>query len=169
MTICSHDRNKPLIIKQRTGLVASVITIKKYNNRRLYDTKQSAYVTLEDVAGLIKNGSRVKVVDANSGDDVTALILTQIIMNKAKEDNALLPVSLLHLVIQYGENLLHEFFDKYLEKTIENYLVYRKRMDDQMNAYLEMTMGFSNMAEKTFKTIDPMNLFSESGKKDKKN
>lgn len=143
--------------------MASKIVIKKYPNRRLYNTEASAYITLEDVAELIKKGSRVEVTDANTGDDVTALVLTQIIMNKAKNADGLLPVSLLHLIIQFGENLLHEFFEKYLEKTIENYLDYRKRMDDQIsayNAYLEMGMDFSAFAEKTFKDMTPMKFFS---------
>ncbi len=89
-------------------------------------------------------------------------------MNKAKEDTAPLPVSLLHLIIQYGENLLHEFFEVYLEKTIENYLEYRKRTDDQMQAFLDMGMDFSNLAEKAFKDIDPLKFFSDTHKKNKK-
>lgn len=146
----------------------TLITIKKYPNRRLYNTKQSTYMTLEDVSGLIKEGSRILVIDVATGNDVTPLVLSQIIMNKAKEDNAILPVSLLHLVIQYGESHLHDFFDKYLEKTIENYLGYRKKMDSQMNAYMEMGMDFSTLAEKTFKNMDPMSIFSNSIKNDKK-
>ncbi|MBF0377177.1 MAG: polyhydroxyalkanoate synthesis repressor PhaR [Desulfamplus sp.] len=129
------------------------ISIKKYPNRRLYNTQQSEYVTLEDVAELVKKGFRVEVTDVNTGEDVTALVLTQIIMNKAKDAKGLLPVSLLHLIIQFGENLLHEFFEKYLEKSIENYLDYRKRMDDQINAYnayLEMGMDFSRMDFSSF-------------------
>ena len=142
------------------------VTIKKYPNRRLYNTSESCYVTLEDVSLLIKKGFQVEVVDVNSGEDVTTLVLTQIIMNKAKEDNALLPVSLLHLIIQYGESHLHEFFEKYLDKTIENYLVYRKRMDDQINAYFEMGMDFTAFAGKTLQDIDPINFFSDSLKKE---
>lgn len=129
------------------------ISIKKYPNRRLYNTDKSAYITLEDVAELVKKGFRVEVTDVNTGEDVTALVLTQIIMNKAKDAKGLLPVSLLHLIIQFGENLLHEFFEKYLEKSIANYLDYRKRMDDQINAYnayLEMGMDFSRMDFSSF-------------------
>lgn len=140
------------------------ILIKKYPNRRLYNTEESAYITLKDVAELIKAGNRVEVRDVNSGEDVTALILTQIIMEKAKNNQGLLPVSLLHLVIQFGENLLHEFFDNYLEKTMESYLVYRKTMDDQVNAYLGMGMDLSSLAEKTLKDFESMNLFIETMK-----
>lgn len=150
---------------QTTGsVVANVIQIKKYPNRRLYNTESSKYITIHDVSELIKDGNRVEVRDVTSDEDVTALVLTQIIMNKAKENQELLPVSLLHLVIQFGENLLHEFFEKYLEKTMENYLVYRKAMDDQVSTYLDMGMDFSNLAEKTLKDMEAMNIFAASFK-----
>lgn len=138
------------------------ILIKKYPNRRLYDTKASSYITIHDVAEMIKKGCRVEVRDVTSDEDVTALVLTQIIMNKAKKNQEILPVSLLHLVIQFGENELHEFFDKYLEKTMENYLVYRKAMDNQISTYLDMGMDFSSLAEKTLKDMDSLNIFAET-------
>ncbi|MBT8328858.1 MAG: transcriptional regulator [Desulfofustis sp.] len=148
----------------------NTILIKKYPNRRLYNTQVSAYITINDVAELIKSGLRVEVREVNTDEDVTALVLTQIIMDKAKKNQGLLPVSLLHLVIQFGENLLHDFFEKYLEKTMENYLMYRKNMDDQVNAYLDMGMDFSNLAEKTMKDMESLNLFYETIKqRDKKN
>ncbi|WDP91860.1 MAG: transcriptional regulator [Desulfobacter sp.] len=147
--------------------MADTIIIKKYPNRRLYNTKESSYITVEDVSSLIKKGFRIQVIDVTTEDDITAMVLTQIIMNKAKEDNAILPVSLLHLVIQYGESHLHEFFEKYLETAIENYLKIRKQMDDQVNAYMEMRMDLSNMAEQTLKTMDPMNFFPNPLKMDK--
>lgn len=137
------------------------ILIKKYPNRRLYNTETSGYITVKDVAELIKLGNRIEVRDVNNGNDVTALVLTQIVMDKAKNNQGLLPVSLLHLVIQFGENLLHEFFDKYLEKTMESYLDYRKSMDDQVNTYLNMGMGFSNLTEKTLKDLEKLNIFNE--------
>ncbi|MBT8346744.1 MAG: transcriptional regulator [Desulfofustis sp.] len=148
----------------------NTILIKKYPNRRLYNTQVSAYITINDVAELIKSGLRVEVREVNTDEDVTALVLTQIIMDKAKKNQGLLPVSLLHLIIQFGENLLHDFFEKYLEKTMENYLMYRKNMDDQVNAYLDMGMDFSNLAEKTMKDMESLNLFYETIKqRDKKN
>lgn len=140
----------------------STILIKKYPNRRLYNTKSSSYITIHDVAELIKGGHRVEVRDVTTEADVTALVLTQIIMNKAKKNQELLPVSLLHLVIQFGENQLNEFFDKYLEKTMENYLVYRKALDDQVSTYLDMGMDFSSLAEKTMKDMESMNIFAKS-------
>ena len=140
------------------------ILIKKYPNRRLYNTETSGYITINDVAELVRSGYRVEVRDATSGDDVTALVLTQIIMEKAKSNQGVLPVSLLHMVIQFGDNVLLEFFEKYLERTMESYLMYKKTMNDQVNAYFDMGMGFSNLAEKTLKDLESMNLANKAFK-----
>jgi len=102
--------------------MAEKILLKKYANRRLYDTEKSTHVTLNQVADMIKQGRRVEVIDAKTKEDVTSFILTQIILEETKKKNILLPVPLLHLIIQYGENVLGEFFEKYLEQTIKNYL-----------------------------------------------
>ncbi len=150
--------------------MSSTIIIKKYSNRRLYNTQESTYISVDDVSDLIKKGFRIKAVDAITGHDITAIVLTQIIMNKTKDDNTILPVSLLYLVVQYGESHLHDFFEKYLETAIENYLGFRKQMDDQVNAYMGIGMDFSSFAEQAVKNIDTMNLFSNSiykGKKDR--
>jgi polyhydroxyalkanoate synthesis repressor PhaR len=68
------------------------LMLKKYSNRRLYDTRNSCYVTLEDVAGMIRSGEQVQISDASTGEDVTAFILTQIVLEAAKRKNSLLPV-----------------------------------------------------------------------------
>lgn len=129
------------------------IIIKKYPNRRLYNTETSIYVTLNQVADLIKSGRRVTVIDAKSEEDVTAFILSQIIMEQARNRNWTLPSSLLHTFIQYGDTVLNDFFQKYLEKTIQNYLVYRKTMEEQFERYLDLGMDFSTMAQKSAKEL----------------
>ena len=77
------------------------LIFKKYANRRLYSMSDSKYVTLDDMSELICKGHEVKVIDAKTKEDVTALILTQIILEQTKNKNALLPVSLLHFMIRY--------------------------------------------------------------------
>ena len=114
------------------------VQIKKYGNRRLYDTEKSAYVTLNQVAEMIKGGRQVEVIDAKTQEDVTAFTLTQILVEDARNKNILLPVPLLHLLIQYGDNLLEEFFQKYLELTLKNYLTYRSSVDEKFRKWLDM-------------------------------
>jgi polyhydroxyalkanoate synthesis repressor PhaR len=119
------------------------VLLKKYANRRLYDTEKSTYITLSQVSEIVREGRQVKVVDAKTDEDVTAFILTQIIVEEARRKDLLLPVSLLHLIIQYGRNALGEFFEKYLELTIRNYLAQKAALDQQFRNWLDMGRAFS--------------------------
>ncbi|HOD70369.1 MAG TPA: polyhydroxyalkanoate synthesis regulator DNA-binding domain-containing protein [Deltaproteobacteria bacterium] len=139
------------------------LRLKKYGNRRLYDTARSTYVTLNQVADIIKQGTDVEVVDAKTQEDVTAFILTQIVLEQARRKNALLPVELLHLIIRYGENLLQEFFQKYLEQTINGYLQFKRSMDEQFSKWIDMQLNYSDMAQKTFSGLTQLqNIFGRS-------
>ncbi|MGA2401193.1 MAG: polyhydroxyalkanoate synthesis regulator DNA-binding domain-containing protein [Syntrophobacteraceae bacterium] len=148
------------------------VLLKKYANRRLYDTEKSTYVTLSQVSEIIREGRQVKVVDDKTEEDVTAFILTQIILEEARKNNSLLPVTLLHLVIQYGENVLSEFFEKYLELTIRNYLAYKAALDQQFRNWLEMGKDLFPHAPtppSPFAPLDSfLDLFSSLGKGAKK-
>ncbi len=81
--------------------MAESMIFKKYANRRLYSMSDSKYVTLGDMSEFIRKGHEVKVIDAKTEEDVTALILTQIILEQTKNKNTLLPVPLLHFMIRY--------------------------------------------------------------------
>ena len=140
------------------------IILKKYTNRRLYDTTRSAYVTLEQVAEMIKAGSSVTAIDAKTGEDVTAFVLTQIVLEEAKKKNALLPAALLHMIIRYGDNILGEFFDKYLGQTLKNYFAYKSRVDEQFKQWLDFGTDMSAMAQKSLTGISPFTtVFKKSG------
>ncbi len=148
------------------------VKLKKYANRRLYDTEKSEYVTLNQVADLIRQGRQVEIIDAKTNEDVTAFILTQIILEEAKNKNFLLPVPVLHLIIQYGDNVLGEFFEKYLQQMIQTYLAHKQAMDEHFNKWLEMGLDFSNTAQKTMTGLTPFksffDQFSQMAGKDKK-
>jgi len=139
--------------------MAEKILLKKYANRRLYDTEKSSYVTLDQVADAIRQGRQVEVVDAKTGEDVTGFILTQIILEEARKKNVLLSVPLLHLIIQYGQNVLEEFFEKYLEQTINAYLTYKSTVDEQFKSWLGLGMDFSGMTQEMMAGITPFQKF----------
>jgi polyhydroxyalkanoate synthesis repressor PhaR len=142
--------------------MAEKILLKKYANRRLYDTEQSKYVTLNEVAQRIRSGQQVEVIDAKSKEDVTAFILSQIIMEAARGKNSLMPVTLLHLIIQYGDNVLLEFFEKHLQQTIQGYLAHKRSVDEQFKTWLDMGMDISEMAQKGFSQVNPLqNIFEQ--------
>ena len=136
--------------------MAEKLILKKYANRRLYDTRQSRYVTLSEVAQQIHEGQQVQVLDAKSKEDVTSFILTQILLEEAKNKQFLLPPQLLHLIIQYGDNVLLEFFENHLQKTIESYLSQKSSFDSQFKKWLEVGMDMSEMAQKGFESVNPL-------------
>ena len=141
------------------------VVLKKYANRRLYDTEKSVYVTLQEVADGIRRGRQVKVVDAQTKEDVTAFILTQIVLEEAKNKNALLPAPLLHMIIQFGDNVLVEFFENYLQQIIQSYLAHKTAFEEQFRQWIGAGMNLSEMARRTMsdasglKTLFDINPF----------
>jgi polyhydroxyalkanoate synthesis repressor PhaR len=137
------------------------LILKKYTNRRLYDTEKSIYVTLDYVTNVIREGRQIVVVDAKTNEDVTTSILTQIVLEEARKKNFLLPNPLLYLIIQYGENVLSEFFEKYLEHTIKNYLLFRGFADDQYKKWLDLGDSYSQTNPQAIAGLSPFKSLFE--------
>jgi len=97
------------------------VIIKKYANRRLYDTSAGRYVNLDDLAGLIRKGEEIQVVDAKSGEDLTRVVLTQIIVEDAKGQATGLPLELLRQLIVASDRAGQEFIMWYLKSAFEAY------------------------------------------------
>jgi polyhydroxyalkanoate synthesis repressor PhaR len=100
---------------------AAPVLIKKYGNRRLYDTGNSRYITLEELSAKIQAGSDVRVIDVKSGEDLTQVTLTQIII-EGRGAGKLLPISLLTQLIRLGDDALAEFFGRYVTGALDLYL-----------------------------------------------
>lgn len=96
------------------------VIIKKYGNRRLYDTEHSSYITMEELADKIRAGTDVAVVEAKSGQDITQATLTQIII-ESRGAAKLLPVALLTQLIRMGDDALAEFLGQYMTGALELY------------------------------------------------
>lgn len=137
------------------------LLLKKYTNRRLYDTEKSIYVTLSYVTDIIRQGRPVQVTDAQTGEDVTAAILTQIVLEEARKKKFLLPAPLLYLIIRYGENVLTDFFEKYLEQAIRNYLTFRNLADDQFRKWLEYGEHYTKMNPQAATDLNPLKSMFE--------
>jgi len=99
----------------------SVVVIKKYGNRRLYDTAGSRYVNLDDLAALVREGQEVRVVDAKTGRDLTRVTLTQIITEDAKDKPTGLPLELLRQLIIASDEVRQEFLMWYLKSAFDTY------------------------------------------------
>jgi len=116
------------------------VVVKKYANRRLYNTESSSYVTLEDLAAMVRQGRHFVVYDAKSGDDITRSVLTQIIVEEEAKGRSLLPTSFLRQIIGfYGDNM-QSLVPRYLETVMGAF----SRQQDQMRRAVEQTMGGFN-------------------------
>ena len=102
-----------------------MVIVKKYGNRRLYDTSDSRYVTLTEIAAKIRAGAEVRLVDAKSNEDLTPQMLTQIIFED-RDTARLLPVSLLTQLVRMGDDALAEFFGRYVTWALDLYLQTRQ-------------------------------------------
>ncbi|MEM7426992.1 MAG: polyhydroxyalkanoate synthesis repressor PhaR [Pseudomonadota bacterium] len=97
-----------------------VIVIKKYANRRLYNTSASTYVTLDDLAQMVKDGAEFVVKDAKSGEDITRTVLTQIIFEEENKGENLLPINFLRQLITFYGDSMQAVVPSYLEYSIES-------------------------------------------------
>ncbi len=95
--------------------------IRKYGNRRLYDTNAKHYVNLDEIAQMVRDGDEVQVVDAKSGEDLTRSILTQIIVEDAKSHNGGLPLEILRELIAVSNTTKHDGLTWYLRTAFETY------------------------------------------------
>jgi len=109
------------------------ITIKKYANRRLYNTGTSTYVTLEDLATMVKNGENFVVYDAKTSEDITRSVLAQIIFEQEnKEGQKLLPINFLRQLIRFYGDSMQMMVPRYLEVSLESFTREQEKLRQQM-------------------------------------
>jgi polyhydroxyalkanoate synthesis repressor PhaR len=108
------------------------IVIKKYANRRLYNTDTSSYVTLEDLCVMVKEGAEFIVYDAKSGEDLTRQILTQIIFEQESHGEHLLPINFLRSLIGFYDNSLKGFVPHYLEGAMQTFTKNQEKMNEML-------------------------------------
>ena len=118
---------------ETTTKTAEPVTIKKYANRRLYNTGTSTYVTLEDLAAMVKSGEDFVVYDAKTGEDITRSVLTQIIFEQEnKEGQNLLPIAFLRQLIRFYGDSMQMLVPRYLEVSIESLTREQEKFRKQM-------------------------------------
>ncbi len=106
------------------------VIIKKYANRRLYNTRSSSYITLEDLAAMTRKGIDFQVLDAKTGADITHAILTQIIMEEEASGEQMLPVSFLRQLISMYGNSMQALMPQYLEATMTHFRDNQARLQE---------------------------------------
>src|SRR5207302_5487750 len=102
--------------------------IKRYSNRKLYDTQESRYVTLEEIEEMIRAGKEIAVVDAASGEDLTSVTLAQIILENERSHRAALPSAFLHQLVKHGE-AWQDFVQRSMRSSLEGIVSSQREMD----------------------------------------
>ena len=136
---------------------AEPIIIKKYANRRLYNTATSSYVTLDDLAGMVRQSQDFIVYDAKTNDDITRSVLTQIIVEEESKGTNLLPVSFLRqLIALYGDSL-QALVPKYLEHSMSSFTQNQERMRHYINNALGGMFPFGSLEELSRRNMEFLN------------
>src|SRR6516225_12336862 len=122
------------------------LNIKKYANRRYYDTTLSRHLTLDEIQALVQQGYDITVVDAKTGADITAQLLTQIILelDTAKLDS--LPVPLLVRLIRMNDQLIKDFVEKYFNQALHSFLDYQQQVEEQIRRTHGLPAVFPSMS-----------------------
>ena len=134
------------------------ITIKKYANRRLYHTGTSSYVTLDDLAKMVKNGEEFVVVDAKTGGDITRAVLGQIIFEQENKGEHLLPIAVLRQLIKYYGDSMQAFVPSYLETSLAAFQQDQDKLREQLSKAFQGD-AFELMEEQARRNMD---MFSEA-------
>jgi len=108
------------------------VVIKKYANRRLYNTQTSSYVTLDHLAAMVKEGTEFEVLDARTGDDITRSVLTQIIFEEEAKGQSLLPIKFLRQLIRFYGDSLQTFVPGYLDMSMDSFTKNQGPMRDRI-------------------------------------
>ena len=135
--------------------------IKKYPNRRLYDTEISSYITIEDVRQLILDGENFEVRDAKSGDDLTRQVLLQIIAEHEQDGQPMLSTQLLSQIIRFYGDSLQGFMATYLERSMQTFLDQQQQFRQQMSGLLGQT-PWSMMNKLTERNLELWQEFQQN-------
>jgi len=170
--------------KEKTGKDEPTI-IKKYANRRLYDTGRSSYVTLDDLCEMVQEERNFVVIEAKTGKDITRSVLTQIIADQESSDETLLPTNFLRTLIGFYGNNMQSMLPSYLEQTMNLFAQNQENLQEQINKSFEgmrhmegifphnnnleeLTQKNMEMFEKAMKMMPPFNVgYMAANSKDK--
>ncbi len=131
---------------RNSGPNSGKVTIKKYANRRLYDTESSAYITLDKLALMVREGREFEVVDAKSGEDITRQVLTQIIVDEEARGATMLPINFLKQLIGLYGNSMQTFVPQYLEAAMDAFQRNQKGVSDALGGNMLAEIAKRNMA-----------------------
>jgi len=143
----------------KNGAAGDATVIKKYANRRLYNTATSSYVTLDFLSEMVKNGEDFVVYDAKSGEDITHSVLTQIIFEEESKGQNLLPIQFLRQLIKFYGDSLQNFVPSYLEMSMDAFARNQEDLRKRMRETFGGAPGYAMFEESIRKNMD---LYSQA-------
>jgi polyhydroxyalkanoate synthesis repressor PhaR len=150
--IASNIRPQVRVLSETKSGASDPVVIKKYANRRLYNTQTSSYVTLDHLCEMVKDGVEFEVRDARTGEDITRSVLTQIIVEEEGKGQNLLPIKFLRQLIGfYGDNL-QAFVPRYLEMSMESFARNQEELREKFGD------AFGGVGYKNFEAIARQNV-----------
>lgn len=124
------------------------LIIKRYGNRRLYNTETKKYVNYDDLAKLVRDGRDIKVTDSSTKEDVTKAVLIQVILEEEKNNKTVLPINFLFQLLRTREESVQDFFKNHLVTSFNAYLKTKEEFDNRFRSVLEMAASAPQMWEK---------------------
>src|SRR6266404_1751081 len=143
---------------------AKRLEIKKYPNRRYYDATHSRHLTLDEIRSLVQRGYDLHVIDAKTGADITAQLLTQIILELDTPKIDSLPVPLLMRIIRMNDQLVKDFIEKYFNQALKSFLDYQQQVEEQIRRTHGLPTVFPSVSAWTKAMLQP--FASAFGKQD---
>jgi polyhydroxyalkanoate synthesis repressor PhaR len=140
-------------LSETQGEASGPIIIKKYANRRLYNTQTSSYVTLDHLCEMVKEGVEFEVRDARTGDDITRQVLAQIIFDEENKGQHLLPIQFLRQLIRFYGDSLQAFVPSYLEMSMESFTKNQQEMRTKFAEAMGGKLGFKDFEQMTRQNI----------------
>ncbi len=124
------------------------LVIKRYGNRRLYNTETKTYVNYDELAQLVRDGSDVQVIDSTTKEDVTKAVLIQVILEEEKNNKTVMPTEFLFQLLRSREGSMQDFIKNHLSASFNAYLKTKEEFDNRFRSMLEMATAAPQMWEK---------------------
>jgi len=142
------------------------LIIKRYGNRRLYNTETRAYINYQDLAKIVRDGSDVQVIDSTTKEDVTKAVLIQVILEEEKNNQTVLPTEFLFQLLRTREDSVQDFFKNHLSASFNAYLKTKEEFDNRFRTMLEMATQAPQMWEKLIPGAEVMKEILTGKKKE---
>ena len=152
--------------KKKTAEDSDALIIKRYGNRRLYNTETRSYINYQELAKIVRDGADVQVVDSTTKEDVTKAVLIQVILEEEKNSKTVLPTEFLFQLLRTREDSVQDFFKNHLSASFNAYLKTKEEFDNRFRTMLEMATSAPQLWEKLIPGAEVMKEILTGKKKD---